>query len=319
MWIFRLKMQLLLAVMFGLLFAAIAVIGRALGVGSMYTYLAMALAGIFFQYLIGPKMVEWSMRVRYMSRAEHPDLYRMVESLSMAAGIPMPRVCISDIELPNAFAFGSTRQGRVCVTKGLMRLLNEHELRAVLGHEISHLKNRDVLTITLLSVIPMFLYMLARHFLWFGNSRDNDQRQSSAVLVGILAFLAYFLANLLVLYASRIREYFADRGAVDLGNKPADLASSLYKLSYGAARLDKESIREVEGLKAFFASDPSQALHEIRDLRQLDLDKDGMIDAGELERITNKTVRLRFGEKLMEALSTHPNMLKRIRQLSEYR
>ncbi|MBI5144895.1 MAG: M48 family metalloprotease, partial [Candidatus Omnitrophica bacterium] len=220
--------------------------------------------------------------------------------------------------IPNAFAFGrGLKDGRVCVTEGIMRLLNEDELRAVLGHELSHLKNRDVLTITLLSVIPMIMYRIAWQFLFFG--RRRDERGGNTALVGLVAFIFYFITNLLVLYASRIREYFADKGSVLLGNTPSALASSLYKLVYGSARMDKESLKEVEGLKAFFINDPSQAMNEIRELQQLDLDKSGTIDPNELNQLRNKTVRLGFGDRLLEALSTHPNMLKRIKQLSEYK
>ncbi len=196
-------------------------------------------------------------------------------------------------------------------------MLNEEELRAVLGHELSHLKNRDVLTITLLSVIPMVMYRIAWQFLFYG--RRRDERGSNTAIIGLVAFIFYFLTNLLVLYASRIREYFADRGSLLLGSSPSNLASSLYKLVYGSARMDKESLKQVEGLKAFFVNDPSCALNEIKELRQLDLDKSGTIDPSELELLRNKKVRLNFGDKLLEALSTHPNMLKRIQRLSQYR
>jgi heat shock protein HtpX len=121
-----------------------------------------------------------------------------------------------------------------------------------------------------------------------------------------------------VLYGSRIREYFADKGAVELGNKPSALASALYKLVYGAARTDREAIRDAEGMKAFFANDPSRAVAELRELKQLDLDRSGTIDRSELESLRGKKVSLNFGDKLMETLSTHPNMLKRIKRLSEY-
>jgi heat shock protein HtpX len=268
--------------------------------------------------MIGPKIVEWSMRVKYIKREENPRLYQMVESLASRANIPMPKIGIAQIPLPNAFAFGrGIRDGRVCVTEGVLKLLDEEELKAVLGHELSHLKNRDVLTITLLSVIPMIMYRLAWQFLFYG--RRRDERGGNTVLIGIAAFIFYFVTNLLVLYASRIREYFADRGSVLLGNKPHALASSLYKLVYGAARVDKESLKEVEGLKAFFMNDPSCALSEIKELSQLDIDKSGTIDASELEFLKNKKLNLNFGDKLLELLSTHPNMLKRIKQLSEYR
>ena len=122
----------------------------------------------------------------------------------------------------------------------------------------------------------------------------------------------------MVLYASRIREYFADRGSVLLGNHPSCLASSLYKLVYGSARMDRDSLKQTEGLKAFFVNDPSQARNEIRKLQQLDLDRSGTIDAAELAALNSKTVHLRFGDRLLEVLSTHPNMLKRIKQLSSY-
>jgi heat shock protein HtpX len=198
-----------------------------------------------------------------------------------------------------------------------MQLLNEEELRAVLGHEMSHLKNRDVLTITLLSVIPVILYRIAWQFMFLGRG-GRRERSGNTALIGLVAFLFYFITNLLVLYASRIREYFADRGSVLLGNQPAFLASALYKLVYASARTDKDSLKQVEGLKAFFVNDPSRALSEIKELRQLDLDKSGTIDPYELTALENKRINLSFGDKLLEILSTHPNMLKRIKQLSTY-
>ena len=173
-----------------------------------------------------------------------------------------------------------------------------------------------MLTITLLSVIPMLMYRIAWSFLFYG--RRRDERSGNTAMIGLVAFLFYFITNLLVLYASRIREYFADKGSVLLGNSPSALASSLYKLVYGSARTDQESLKEVEGLKAFFANDPSQAFKEIRELQALDLDRNGTIDTAELERLRSKQIRLGFTDTLMEALSTHPNMLKRIKRLSEY-
>lgn len=316
MWL-KIRLWLLMAVLFSIIYAVVVMVGTAMGLGNFYLYLFIAVAMMCIQYLIGPNIVEWSMGVRYVKRQEYPQLYAAVESLAKRAGIPVPRIGVAGIALPNAFAFGrGIRDGRVCVTEGILRLLNEEELKAVLGHELSHLKNRDVLTITLLSVIPTVLYYLAWNMMY---SRRRDDRSGSTALVGLAAFLFYFITNLLVLYASRIREYFADRGSVELGNKPAALASSLYKLVYGAARADRESLRQVEGLKAFFVNDPSRAMHEIRELSQLDLDKSGSIDASELLALRNKQVKPGFGDRLLEVLSTHPNMLKRIKHLSEYK
>ena len=317
MFSLQLRMWLLLAALFGIIYAVVVMIGTSLGMANFYFYLA--LSGIFMviQYLIGPKIVEWTMGVRYIKREEEPRLYQMVENLAERARIPMPRIAISNAAIPNAFAFGrGIGNGRVCVTRGILSLLNPNELRAVLGHELAHIKNRDVLTITLLSVVPMVMYRLAWHFLFYGSGRRNS-RGGNTALVGMAAFLFYFITNLLVLYGSRIREYYADRGSVELGNRPSDLASALYKLVYGSARTPKEALRQVEGLKAFFANDPSRAMTEIKELSQLDLDRSGTIDPSEIARLRTQEIRLKFSDRLMEALSTHPNMLKRIKHLSQ--
>ena len=307
-----------MAVLFGIIYAIVSMISAYLGITNFYFYLVLSFVIIFIQYMVGPKLVEWSMKVRYIKEGEYPELVNTVRTLANAANIPMPRIGISELNIPNAFAFGrSKKDGRICVTRGIMGLLNNDEMRAVLGHEMSHIKNRDVLTITLLSVIPMILYRIAWQFLFFGGRRD-DRNQSSAAIVGLVAFIFYFVTNLLVLYASRIREYFADKGSVDLGNNPANLASALYKLVYGSARMPKEELKNAEGMKAFFVNDPSRALNELRDLRQLDLDRSGTISSQELDVLRNRTVKLNFGDKLLEIFSTHPNMLKRVKRLSEW-
>jgi len=316
----KLRMFLLVAVLFGIVYAVVTMIGTAMGITSFYLYLALALGLMLIQYFIGPKIVEWSMRVKYVNESEYPELHRMIEELARNAKIPKPKVGISQVNLPNAFAFGRSRKdGRVCVTQGILNLLNKDELKAVLGHEITHIVNRDVLTITLLSVIPMLMYRIAWHFLFFGNiGRRRGEGAAYTALIGIAAMLFYFITNLLVLYASRIREYFADRGSVDLGNQPSALASALYKLVYGSAKTNKQSIKDIEGLKAFFVNDPSRADKEIRELASLDLDRSGTIDRDELQHLHSKQIKVSFSDRLLEALSTHPNMLKRIQKLSEY-
>jgi len=319
MWYLRLRMYLLLTILFGILYAIATVIGQTIGISNFYFYFILSLFFMFIQYMIGPKIIEWSMRIRYVNENEAPELHKIVEDLANKAGIPKPKIGISYINIPNAFAFGKgISDGRVCVTEGILRLLNENELRAVLGHEISHIKNRDVLVISLLSVIPFVLYRIAWHFMWYGGYRRRERGSLNTALIGFIAFLFYFITNLLVLYASRIREYFADRGSIELGNQPSWLASSLYKLVYGSARVDKDLLKEAEGFKAFFLNDPSRAQNEIFELEQLDLDRSGTIDNYELEELKNRKIKLSFGDKLFELLSTHPNMLKRIKQLSEY-
>lgn len=317
MFSLQIRMWLLLAALFAIIYALITMIGTAMGVYNFYFYLMISLGMMLIQYMMGPKMVEWTMRIRYLKdRSENPELWDMVEDQARKAQVPMPRICVSPINVPNAFAFGrGLNDGRVCVTQGIMGLLNRDELKAVIGHEMAHIRNRDVLTITLLSVIPIIMYRIAWHFMFYGNRRNNDNHPSG-MAIGLVALIFYFITNLLVMYASRIREYFADKGSVEFGNRPEALASALYKLVYGSARAGKEAVREVEGLKAFFVNDPSAAYNEIKELVQLDADKSGTIDQHELARLRGLKITVGTGDKVMELMSTHPNMLKRIQHLS---
>ncbi len=313
----HLRMWGLMGVLFAIIYAVVVVVGNTMGITNFYFYLIFSFGLMFVQFLVGPKIVEWSMKVKYVDRDQFPKLYAMVEDQARAANIPMPRVCVSQVNIPNAFAFGRGRKdGRVCVTRALMDLLTDEELKAVIGHEVAHLRNRDVLTITLLSVIPMIMYRMAWHFIFYGGGR-RDNNGPNGLVLGLIAFAFYFVTNLLVLYASRIREYYADRGAVEFGNRPEALASALYKLVYGSARMDKASLKQAEGFKAFFVNDPSAAMSEIRELSQLDLDRSGTIDQDELALLRNKSIRVDSKDRMLEAMSTHPNMLKRIKHLSE--
>ncbi len=317
MWL-RTRMFLLVAVLFGILYGVITGIGTWMGVGSAITYIVIALVFLSIQYLIGPAIVGWSMKIKWVSEKEMPELHRLVVELAEKARLPKPRVGISQLTIPNAFAFGRTqRDGRVCVTQGILKLLSKDELKAVLGHEISHIKHRDMVIITLLSAIPLMLYWIALSIMWGGAFGGRRQGGGSAVLIGLGAFILYFITNLLVLYGSRIREYYADQGSIQLGSMPHHLASALYKLVYGNARFKgSKELKRVEGVKAFFLNDPSRAWSEIKELSQIDRDMSGTIDYDELMELRQKKVRLSTGDKLMELFTTHPNMLKRIKQLS---
>lgn len=312
MWL-KLRLYLVMTLLFGIIYGLLVVVASMFNMGgTLWFYAILASVMMFIQYMIGPKMVEWSMHVKYVNEAQAPALHKMVTELARDAKIPKPRIGIAATNLPNAFAFGRwASDGRVCVTEGIMNLLNEKELRAVLAHEISHLKNRDVVVITMISVIPMICWYIAWSFM-FSGGRDRGNQ----VVIGIAAMVIYFVSNLLVLYVSRIREYYADEGAVSLGNSPHHLASALYKLVYGSARFSKDSIKQVEGMKAFFASDPSRAAYEIRELSQLDMDKSGTIDQNELMALRTRPIKVSGTDKFMEMFSTHPNMLRRIQRLS---
>ena len=317
MWL-QTRMFLLVALLFAILYGAITGIGTWMGAGSAIIYIILAVAFLGFQYLISPAIVGWRMKIKWVSEKEEPELHRMVAELAARAHLPKPRVVISQLNIPNAFAFGRTqRDGRVCVTRGILKLLSKDELKAVIGHELSHIKHRDMTIITLISVIPLIMYWIAFSMMWGGALGGRRQGGGYAALIGLGAFLLYFITNLLVLYGSRIREYYADLGSIQLGNMPHHLATALYKLVYGNARLrNSEELKRVEGLKAFFVNDPSRAWNEIKELSQIDRDMSGTIDYDELMELRQKEVRLGTSHKLMELFTTHPNMLKRIKHLS---
>jgi len=312
------KMWLLVALLFAILYGVITGAGTYLGMGGTYSYIIMAFLFLGFQYLIGPFMVQATMRVKWVSENEEPELHRMVSELAERAGIPKPKVGISQLGIPNAFAFGRTlRDGRVCITEGIRGLLSKDELKAVLGHEMAHLQHRDMIVITILSAIPLILYWIAWRMMWGGSLDDRRRDGGGAALIGLGAMILYFLTNLLVLYGSRIREYYADRGSVEFGNPPHFLASALYKLVYGSAKFrGQEDLRRVEGVKAFFLNYPSRARAELSELAQIDSNMSGTIDGGELMEIREKTVKISAGEKMMELFTTHPNMMKRIKHLA---
>ena len=313
------RMFLLVALLFGILYGVITAVGTLLGHGNTIFYLGLAFVFLGIQYLIGPTIVSWTMRVKWVSEDEAPELHQIVAEEAKRANLPKPKVGISQLSAapPNAFAFGRTyRDGRVCVTPAILKLLNKDELRAVIGHEMSHIKHRDMVVITLLSAIPLIMYWLAWSLMFRGSFGNRRGSGSYAILIGLGAFLLYFTTNLLVLYGSRIREYYADKGSAELGNQPHHLATALYKLVYASARAKKGDLKKIEGVKAFFVNDPSQAWNEIRELSQVDLDMSGTIDPNELLALRSKTVRLSTGDKMMEVFSTHPNMLKRIKHLS---
>lgn len=255
MWL-QTRMFLLIAVLFGILYGVITGIGTWIEAGSAVSYIILAFAFLGIQFLISPFIVSRTMKIKWVSEKETPELHRMVAELADKARLPKPRVGVSQLSIPNAFAFGRTRRdGRVCVTQGIMKLLSRDELKAVLGHEISHIKHRDMVIITLISVIPLIMYWIAFSMMWGGAFGGRRQGGGYAALIGLGAFLLYFITNLLVLYGSRIREYYADLGSVRLGNMPRHLATALYKLVYGNARMrNSKEMRKVEGVKAFFVN-----------------------------------------------------------------
>lgn len=315
-WRLKLRLWFAMLVMFGLVYFILMLAGSLLGFGgSISFYFVMGIVVLFIQYLAGPKIVEKSMGVHYLSEGEAPEIHKIVEELASEAGIPKPKVGMSNTMVPNAFAYGrSKRSGHVCVTRGILGLLDREELKAVLGHEISHIKHNDMAITTIVSAIPLVCYYLSFSLMFSGGSRDDN---GAGILIGLGAMIAYFLSQLIVLFISRVREYYADAGSVELGCKPEKLASALYKLVYGAAKIPQDEIKDIEGSKAFFLTDVSKAGSQITVLSQLDLNHDGVISAEELQRLKDNDIRVGRGGSLMELLSTHPDMLKRIKRLAD--
>jgi heat shock protein HtpX len=314
------SMFLLVVILFAILYGIVVAIGSALGIGGTLAYLLLALGFLGFQYIISPSIVGWTMRVKWVTEREEPELHQIVTELAWEAHLPKPKVGVSQLDMPNAFAYGRTQHdGRVCVTRGILKLLNKDELRAVLAHEMSHVKNRDMAVITLLSAVPMILYWIAITTIYGGFLGTRRNSGSYAALIGIGAFILYFVTNLLVLYGSRIREYAADKGSVDLGSRPNYLATALYKLtSSGAMLRNSKEIKRTQGATAFFISNPSQSWDEVREIAQVDQNRDGTIDQDDLLALQQKKIRLNSGERILEIFTTHPNTIKRIRQLSAY-
>jgi len=312
---FSLKLRLFLATifLFGILYVIIMLISSYFGFGGPLLFAFFGIVVVFIQYLVGPKMVETMMHVHYVSEQEAPNLHAMVEDLAMKAGIKKPKVGVAEINVPNAFAFGRSKgDARICVTRGILKLLDKEELEAVLGHEMSHVRHSDMAVMTLISVVPLICYYIFISTLFSG--RNNN---GGGAIIGIAALGAYLVGQLLVLFVSRSREYYADQGSIELGGKPHKLASALYKLVYGSATANKDEVKEVEGLKAFFVNDISDAGNEINDLQQLDVNMDGVISEEELSRLRYSDTRISTGQSIMELLSTHPNMVKRVKRLSE--
>ena len=300
-------------IMFTIVYFLISLAGWYLGISSWRLYFGASIVIVFLQYWFGPSIVKRSMNVRPLSEAEAPHIHQMIQELADEAGVPKPELGLSEINIPNAFAYGrSSRSGHIAITRPILGLLDRDELRAVLGHEMGHIKHNDMIVTAAVSVIPMICYYIALSFMFSGDSRNGG-----GIIIGILGYLFYLIGQVQVLFISRTREYYADQASVEYGNHPASLVSALYKLSYGAARCSKETIDEVNTNRAFFVNDVNNARNDITDFQQIDFDGDGKISEEELKRLLNSDVKISRKNGIMELLSTHPDSLKRVKRLAE--
>jgi heat shock protein HtpX len=213
-------------------------IGRLIGgTAGMQIAFVIALAMNFFSYWFSDKIVLKMYGAQEVSAAEAPELHRMVEELSRAAGIPKPKVCIIPQDNPNAFATGrNPEHGTVAVTTGIMRLLTPTELRGVLAHEIGHIKNRDILIQTVAATLAGAIMILADMAKWsmiFGGRDDEEGGGLGIIGVIVLAIVAPLAAMIIQMAISRSREYIADETGARLAQNPESLARALEKLAYG--------------------------------------------------------------------------------------
>jgi len=228
-----------------ILTALFILIGGAVGgrTGMMFAFLFACVMNIA-AYWFSDKIVLAMYRAREVTEREAPQLHRIVWGLAQRAGLPMPRLYIVPSKTPNAFATGrNPNHAAVAVTEGILDLLTEEELKGVLGHELAHIKHRDILIQTVAATIAGAIVMLARMGQWaliFGGLRgDNDEEGSGtlqmigAILILIIAPIAAFLIQMAI---SRAREYYADEGGAKFSGNPLYLANALRKLAYGVKR-----------------------------------------------------------------------------------
>lgn len=221
------------------------------------TYLLILIAGIFLfaQFYFSDKIALWSMGAKVVSEREQSKLHETVSRLCAIADLPKPKIAIVQSNIPNAFATGrSEKSAVVAVTTTLMNKLNQSELEAVLAHELSHIKNKDMLIMTIASVLPLVAFFIVRNMLWFGmmGGRRNARMAGAMVAVFIVSLLVGIASLILVKTLSRYREFTSDKGAAIITGKPSQLASALMKISGVMSRVPSEDLRKVEGMNAFF-------------------------------------------------------------------
>ncbi|UCE74427.1 MAG: M48 family metalloprotease, partial [Methanomassiliicoccales archaeon] len=254
----------------------------------------LTLMFILLQWLIGPGIVAWSTRLRYLRKGENPFLENMVTDLCQKSNIPMPKLAVVEDPTPNAFVFGRTlKSATLAVHTGLLMRLNNDEIEAVIGHEIGHLKHKDVIIMTIAGAIPLLAYMIAFMF-FFGGRGSRREGGAWLLLLAALAFAIYYITFLLVKRLSRLREYYADSYSAFITMNPHGLSSALTKITYGLSLSKKEA----KGARAFYIGDPVSAKMEISSImkkrHQYDLDGDGVLDEYELEKAMEAEAKSRW-------------------------
>jgi len=288
-----------------------------IGTFSLMNMAFFVVAFNILQWLIAPYLINAMYRAREVSESEEPNLHGMIRRLSSKLGLEMPKVMIANIPIPNAFAYGSPIAGtRVAVTTGLLKELEEEEVEAVIGHELGHVKHRDVQVMMFASVLPAIFYFLGYSLMlssWYGGGQRRQNESGLAAVIGLASMVAYWILTLFVLGLSRLREYYADRtSALTVDDGARKLSEALAKIVASTGRY-KRYHRErgsTNSFKALFISDPDKATEDTLELaraRSYSTDQDLV-----REIISKEPSSL---DKILEIFSTHPNIVKRLRAL----
>jgi heat shock protein HtpX len=253
--------MLLTIFLLGLVYAVLIAVLIAAGAGAVT--IAIVAAGLFaVQLFTSDKIALASMGARAVSPQDAPQLHAIVDRLCVQANIPKPRVAIAQTPMPNAFAVGrSPKTATVCATTGILQLLEPAELEAVLGHEITHVLNRDVVVMTIASFFASIAAFITQFgFLFgggFGGGNRNNNNNNGFIFVILVSAAVYVVSFLLLQALSRYREFAADRGSAILTGRPSALISALLKIDGGMSRIPQRDLRAASSeLAAFYIFPP---------------------------------------------------------------
>lgn len=314
-WKLRLSMVGTLAIIIGLSTLVFAVILTLFSTFNLLTLGVLVIAFNILQWLISPYLIGALYRTREIPQNENPRLHEVVDELSRKSGIKKPKLMLAQIPIPNAFAYGSPIAGnKVAVTDGLLKTLSPDEVEAVLGHELGHLKHRDVQVMMFVSLLPALFTYIGYSLMFSGMYGGQKNQGSSGAVIGIALMAFSYVLTTFTLYVSRIREYYADRHSASIVEGGAQkLSTGLAKIiratkSMGRNRKGKQNL---SSFKALFITDPDRAETDSMSISTAAASNDQALVQ---EILTRKVSTL---DRIMEVFSTHPNIVKRLRALSE--
>ena len=241
--------MLLTMFLLGLLYVAL--VGALLTAGTGIVLMVVIIGALSFaQLFFSDKLALAAMGAKEVSPEEAPSLHAMIERLCIQADLPKPKIAVADMDVPNAFALGrSQKSATVACTTGIMRTLSPSELEGVMAHELSHVKHRDVLIMTIASFFASIAAMIMQFGFFFGGGDDENP---SIIVVLLVSFFVYIVSFFLMLALSRYREFSADRGAAIITGRPSALSSALVKISGAMQTVPTRDLREAERMNAFF-------------------------------------------------------------------